>query len=121
MEEENIDVTQPDDEGITLLHWAAINNRKEMVSYLIKKGGDVNAVGGELKSTPMHWATRQGHIGIVVLLLQHGANPEILDGEGCASIHLAGQFGFSAILAYFVAKGINVNFQDKNGMTPLSW
>lgn len=28
------------------------------LSYFIQKGADVNAVGGELRGTPLHWATR---------------------------------------------------------------
>ena len=58
---------------------------------------------------------------MVVLLMQHGADPSILDGEGCAGIHLAAQFGFTAIMSYIVAKGVSVNAQDKNGMSPLMW
>ena len=27
-------------------------------SYFIQKGADVNAIGGELQGTPLHWATR---------------------------------------------------------------
>jgi len=27
-------------------------------SHFIQKGADVNAVGGELHGTPLHWATR---------------------------------------------------------------
>ena len=41
-----------------MLHWAAINNRTEIVKYLIAKGANVDAIGGELASTPLHWATR---------------------------------------------------------------
>ena len=52
------DVNQPDAETVTLLHWASINNRKEIVKYLIAKGATVDAIGGELQSTPLHWATR---------------------------------------------------------------
>lgn len=40
---------------------------------------------------------------------------------GCQCIHLAAQFGHTAIVAYLVAKGQNVNAADKNGMTPLMW
>ena len=43
------------------------------------------------------------------------------DGEGCSCIHLAAQFGHTAIVAYLVARGANVNLMDKNGMTPLMW
>jgi len=56
--EAGADVNQPDSETVTLLHWAAINNRKDIVKYLIGKGAVVDAIGGELASTPLHWATR---------------------------------------------------------------
>lgn len=106
---------------MTLLHWAAINNRIEIVKYLLSKGADVNAIGGDLKSTPLHWATRQGHLKMVVLLIQHKADPTILDGEGCNCLHLAAQFGFTSIVAYLLAKGIEINTPDANGMTALMW
>ncbi|XP_059478555.1 palmitoyltransferase Hip14 isoform X2 [Neocloeon triangulifer] len=119
--EAGLDVNAPDAETVTLLHWAAINNRRELIKYYVGIGAVVDAVGGELQSTPLHWATRQGHLGSMVLLMQYGADPTIRDGEGCSCIHLAAQFGFTAIVAYLVAKGINVNMQDKTGMTPLMW
>lgn len=56
--EAGADVNQPDAETVTLLHWAAINNYKDIVKYLIAKGAVVDAIGGELVSTPLHWATR---------------------------------------------------------------
>lgn len=52
------DVNRPDSENVTLLHWAAINNRQEIVKYYISKGAVVDTIGGELLSTPLHWATR---------------------------------------------------------------
>ena len=51
-------MNESDQESITALHWAAINNRIPVVSYFLQKGADVNAIGGELKSPPIHWATR---------------------------------------------------------------
>ncbi|XP_042222045.1 palmitoyltransferase ZDHHC17-like [Homarus americanus] len=115
------DINKRDNENVTLLHWAAINNRREIVRYYVSKGAVVDAVGGELMSTPLHWATRQGHLGMVVLLMKHGADSSLRDGEGCSCIHLAAQFGHTAIVAYLVARGANVNLMDKNGMTPLMW
>lgn len=58
---------------------------------------------------------------MVVLLMQHGADPAIQDGEGCSTIHLAAQFGHTSIVAYLIAKGQDVDLQDRNGMTPLMW
>ena len=58
---------------------------------------------------------------MIVQLLGAGANPSLRDGEGCAAIHLAAQFGHTAIVGYLIAKGQNVNVADSNGMTPLMW
>lgn len=115
------DVNTRDDENVTLLHWAAINNRREVVKYFIGKGAVVDARGGELNSTPLHWATRQGHLSMVVLLIQNGADASLLDGEGYNCLHLATQFGMSSIVAYLLAKGLNIDSTDGSGMTALMW
>ena len=49
---------------MTHLHWAAINNRIEISKLFLSRGAEVDAVGGELKSTPLHWAARQGHFQV---------------------------------------------------------
>ncbi|XP_023019839.1 palmitoyltransferase Hip14 isoform X1 [Leptinotarsa decemlineata] len=115
------DVNERDCENVTLLHWAAINNRKEIMHFLIEKGADVDAVGGELQATPLHWATRQGHLTAAVILMNAGADPTLRDAEGCSCIHLAAQFGHTALVAYFVARGVSPDLVDRVGMTPLMW
>lgn len=114
-------VNQPDSETVTLLHWASINNRKDIIKLFLEKGAVVDAIGGELNATPLHWATRQGHLSAVVLLMSAGADPSLRDAEGCSCIHLAAQFGHTALVAYFIARGVNPNLQDRGGMTALMW
>ena len=121
IEVHNFDVNTRDLENVTLLHWAAINNRIELVKFYISKGASVDAIGGDLRSTPMHWATRQGHLSMVILLIQHRADPSLLDGDGFNCLHLAAQMGFTSIVAYLIAKGQDINAPDLNGMTPLMW
>ncbi|KAK3103253.1 hypothetical protein FSP39_017853 [Pinctada imbricata] len=110
-----------DRENVSLLHWAAINNRADIVRYFLEKGAIIDRFGGDLNSTPLHWATRQGHMSMVVLLCNNGADPSLRDGEGCSCIHLASQFGHTSIVAYLIAKGADVDMVDKNGMTPLMY
>uniref|UniRef100_A0A8C2TPH6 Palmitoyltransferase n=1 Tax=Coturnix japonica TaxID=93934 RepID=A0A8C2TPH6_COTJA len=117
--EAGYDVRQPDKENVTLLHWAAINNRQELVKYYISKGAVVDQLGGDLNSTPLHWAIRQGHLPMVILLLKCGADPSLIDGEGFSSIHLAVLFQHVPIVAYLISKGQNVDTADFNGFTPL--
>jgi len=115
------DVNQRDSEDVTLLHWAAINNKAAIVDYYISKGADINAIGGELRSTPLQWAVRQGHLQMVVLLIKRGADLALLDMEGCNVLHLAAQFGHTAIVAYLIAKGMDIDQPNANGMTALMW
>lgn len=117
--EAGYDVRQPDKENVSLLHWAAINNRLDLVKFYISKGAVVDQLGGDLKSTPLHWAIRQGHLPMVILLLQYGADPTLIDGEGFSSIHLAVLFQHMPIIAYLISKGQSVNMTDLNGQTPL--
>lgn len=117
--EAGYDVRQPDKENVTLLHWAAINNRLELVKYFISKGAIVDQLGGDLNSTPLHWAVRQGHLQMVIQLLKYGADLSIADGEGYRPLHLAILFQHMAVAAYLMAKGQEVDGPDCNGQTPL--
>ncbi|ORY76495.1 hypothetical protein BCR35DRAFT_252388, partial [Leucosporidium creatinivorum] len=47
-----------DAQGITALHWAAINNHLLACKLLLERGAEVDAVGGDLMATPLHWAAR---------------------------------------------------------------
>ncbi|KAI0222177.1 Palmitoyltransferase ZDHHC17 [Lamellibrachia satsuma] len=115
------DVNQVDRENVSVLHWASINNRSEIVKYYMSKGAVIDRFGGDLNSTPLHWATRQGHLQMVVLLMSYGADPSLRDGEGCSCIHLATQFNHTTVVAYLIAKGQDVDMIDQNGLTPLMW
>ncbi|XP_037755888.1 palmitoyltransferase ZDHHC13 isoform X2 [Chelonia mydas] len=117
--EAGYDVRQPDKENVTLLHWAAINNRLDLVKFYISKGAVVDQLGGDLNSTPLHWAIRQGHLSMVILLLNCGADPTLIDGEGYSSIHLAVVFQHMPIIAYLISKGQSVDTTDFSGQTPL--
>jgi palmitoyltransferase len=59
--EQGFDVNSRDSDGVTLMHWAAINNRVELIKYFISKGAAADEPGGVLQATPLHWATRYSH------------------------------------------------------------
>uniref|UniRef100_A0A8B9GVG1 Palmitoyltransferase n=1 Tax=Astyanax mexicanus TaxID=7994 RepID=A0A8B9GVG1_ASTMX len=117
--EAGYDVRQPDKENVTLLHWAAINNRADLVKYYIAKGAVIDQLGGDLNSTPLHWAIRQGHLQMVIQLMRYGADPSLPDGEGYRGLHLAVLFQHMPIAAYMMAKGQEVDLPDTNGQTSL--
>jgi hypothetical protein len=93
-----------DGEDCTLLQWAAINNRKNIVAELLERGADANAAGGFLKETALQWAVRQGALeAIVVLVEQGGADPHIAGTEGLNALHLAIQGRKPDVLLYLCA------------------
>ncbi|XP_055345625.1 palmitoyltransferase ZDHHC17-like [Paramacrobiotus metropolitanus] len=115
------DVNTPDKEDCSLLQWAALNNHVPVMRYLIEKGANVDYIGGELRATPLHWATFMGNLPAVVCLVQQGADAGVVNRDGCTTLHFAAQRGFSHIVAYLLGRGMDVNLRDQFGMTPLMW
>ncbi|KAL1984855.1 hypothetical protein VTN96DRAFT_8610 [Rasamsonia emersonii] len=110
-----------DEEGITPLHWAAINNQYAMCRFLLDSGADVNAKGGESVATPAMWAAQRCHYYIVDLLLQRGADPLLTDVQGYNILHLATIDGNAFLLALLLHQGIPVDVTDPQGHTGLMW
>jgi palmitoyltransferase ZDHHC13/17 len=108
-----------DDDGCSLLHWAAINNRVGISLYLIERGADVNIQGGLLMETPLHWAVRKNFYRICQLLIDHGADMTVRSNTGLDVIHLACQLGNMEMLFLLLSSGANPNSLNDVGDTPL--
>lgn len=89
--------TARDPDGWTALHWAARQGQKQAVQILLRHCADINAVqenSGEPDTederqqkekdgrTPLHSAVYGGHLEIVRLLLEQGANQSLTDVHG---------------------------------------
>ncbi|KAI1916247.1 palmitoyltransferase akr1 [Ophidiomyces ophidiicola] len=115
------DVKYRDEEDITPLHWAAINNRYELCKFLLDSGADANAKGGESVATPAMWAAQRCHYYIVNLLLQYGADPLLTDAQGYNILHLATIDGNAFLLVLLLHQDIPVDVADPQGHTGLMW
>lgn len=115
------DATYTDEEGITPLHWAAINNQFAMCKFLIEKGADINRKGGESVATPLQWAAQRSNYYTVNLLLQHGADPLITDAQGYNTLHISTFNGNILLITLLLHQGIPVDVTDSYGHTGLMW
>ncbi|KAI0006473.1 hypothetical protein F4779DRAFT_21919 [Xylariaceae sp. FL0662B] len=115
------DATFTDDEGITPLHWAAINNQFAMCRFLIDKGADINKKGGDSVATPLQWAAQRSNYYTVNLLLQHGADPLITDSQGYNTLHISTFNGNVLLIVLLLHQGIPVDVADAYGHTSLMW
>ena len=61
--------------GFTLLHDMAHTGDLAKARLLIEHGADVNRIDDEYRSTPLGYAARWGHVEIVKLVLDCGADP----------------------------------------------
>ncbi|MGQ9882184.1 MAG: ankyrin repeat domain-containing protein, partial [Armatimonadota bacterium] len=59
------------------------------VGFLLKQGADPNIPGSEAGLTPLMIAARYGQVGIVKLLLAHGADPTIKNVRGLTALDFA--------------------------------
>lgn len=76
-----------DEEGLTLLHWAADRGDARMISLLASNNCDLNAVDHS-GQTALHYASSCGHAHCVRVLQERGANPAIRDNDGNLAEHV---------------------------------
>ncbi|NXX11326.1 PP16A phosphatase, partial [Podargus strigoides] len=69
------------EDGLTALHQCCIDDFGDVVTVLLDAGADVNARDGELW-TPLHAAATCGHLCLVQLLIQRGADLLAVNSDG---------------------------------------
>ncbi|XP_063906156.1 ankyrin-3-like [Zophobas morio] len=98
----------------------SLENYKCIVSFLSCSGFDINARDQHYK-IPLARACETGDYEITKILLECGASVNVLDIDNMNMLHYVSKLRKRNpdILKLFVQIGIEVNAQDKNGVTPL--
>jgi ankyrin repeat protein len=93
-------VDEADDDGITIIGWAAIANRVEMARLLIERGADVNHVDKH-GMTPLLYAASidYGDSAMIDLLLKSGARADVRTKDGLTALDLARKYKHTDLLA----------------------
>jgi hypothetical protein len=93
-------VDDADDDGITILSWAAIANRVDMARLLIERGADVNHVDKNGMTPLLDAASIDfGDSAMVDLLLRSGARTSAHTKEGLTALDLARKYHHTHLLA----------------------
>ena len=90
----------------------------EAINFLLEAGVDINAQSKK-GLTPLMVACEKGHFSIFPYLIDHGANPNIVDEDGQTVLHYLakiplGLYPFKILLDC----GMNINLATKNNETP---
>jgi len=105
--------------GNTLLHSAAGRGLKDIASYLLSEGYDVNAKN-DAGQSPFWFAVVRNDTDMINLFFEHGADPDASDPvTGTTALHHASIKGLPETAGLFLEKGANPDIKDSEGRTPL--
>ncbi len=82
------EVDAVDHDGRTPLSWAASEDARNSVSWLLSRGADPN-MGDEDGWTPLHYAAASGYVNVLIALLESGARAEAQSCAGENAIDIA--------------------------------
>lgn len=106
----------------TLLHVAAKNGHKAIVSLLIARGFDVN-FQDSFNQTPLHWASKCAMLEIVrVLLTCEQTRVDVTDENGDLPLHFACRVGaFEVMKLLLEADHSLIDRPSHKGLRPLMY
>jgi len=105
------------------LHCASIFGVVEIAAGLVEiEGCDINQAD-TAGNTPLHWASSNGHEGVVKILLgRHDINPDKPDNDGETPLLRGASRGHEVVVKMLLGRDdVNPDKPDNYGQTPLSW
>jgi ankyrin repeat protein len=105
----------------TPLHYAALWGLHSMVEFLIVEHSQhVHSQGFTDNATPLHLASKRGHVKAAHMLIEHGADVTDQNKDGETPLHLAVRERQVAVTGMLIERGSDdVMVQNKDGETPL--
>jgi len=108
--------------GYTVLMWASIWGRIDIIELLLDNGADLNIKDGD-GNTALIWASICGQTDVVRLLLDRGAKMNIQNNSGnTALMRLSGRTGnpYINIVLLLLDRGAQINIQNEDGENALT-
>src|SRR6059036_1431563 len=88
-----VDVNAAQGDGMTALHWAALNGDAELAEVLLYAGANVRATTRLGGYSPLFMAAKSGHAPVMDALLSSGSNPNATAVDGLTPLMMAASFG----------------------------
>ena len=107
-------------DGLTALHWAALNDELGMALVLLYAGATVSPVTRVGGYNPLHLASRSGHGKVVRALLEAGADANAYTTTGVTALHFAAEADAAEAIRALSEHGADVDARDSfSSRTPV--
>src|SRR5215471_21242144 len=114
------DVNAAQGDGMTALHWAALNGDAELAQLLLYAGANTRAttrIGGY---TPLFMAAKNGAVAVVDVLLKAGSDSNAKGSDGLTPLMMAAMSGNRETVRLLIERGANLNAKEtEHGQTAL--
>jgi uncharacterized protein len=108
------------EDGFQPLGLACFFGYYETVEFLLKAGAAINSPSrNPLNAAPIQSAAAAGHVRIVMLLLNNGANPNVREQDGHTPLHAAAQNGDAQMIRSLLYNGADMSIKNNDGKTPI--
>jgi hypothetical protein len=104
---------------MTPLHFAAWNDRLNIVQLLVNRGAQINAVDDE-GTTSLHLAAMNNHLKVLKLLVNRGAQIDAVDNDGWNALHAASLWGSLDMCLFLISRGMDPSIANNEGQTALT-
>ena len=94
--DQGADINHRDGEGMTALMHASKRSFNQTAAFLLSNGAEVNVQSRKRRVTALMIAAVADNVGLMSLLLEHGADPNLMDIFGRTAMFLAEKKGNSA-------------------------
>jgi ankyrin repeat protein len=114
-----IDRCTYNEEFFKLIEDGRLNDVKEVFN---NNSNIFNNIKTKHRETPLHVASRYGHLNIVKYLIENFnkiININIIDNNKQTALHIASEKGYTEIVIYLITKGANIDMLDSRNRTPL--
>jgi ankyrin repeat protein len=116
------DVNAAQGDGMTALHWAAMNGDADLAQMLIVAGANVKATTRLGTYTPLYLASQHGHAGVIQALVKAGGDVKAGTPNGTTPLMVAAASGEVDAVRVLIDSGADVNAKDGvRGQTPLMY
>jgi hypothetical protein len=104
------------------LHQAVLDDDIQLVTRLLNKGVTIDIIGSRKYGygSALHLAVREGHVDIAQVLIDRGAEVDVLDPDDLTPLHNAAWNGNLDMAKLLLDAGANLHASTYDGDTPLS-